>query len=306
MRICLACRRPYEIMDDGCAACGKKIPKKLGIAHYSPAPPQGVGEGGFKESHFADLAAHEAGNFWFRTRNRLILWALGAYCHGFGSLLEIGCGTGFVLTGIAAKFPAARLYGSEVYSAGLSIAMGRLPTAEFMQMDARAIPYGEEFDVVGAFDVLEHIVEDVVALEQIHAALRPGGALILSVPQHDWLWSPLDDSACHVRRYEKADLHAKIESAGFEIVRSTSFVFGLLPFMVLSRFVARHRRPGRSDPLPEIQIHPWLDRIFGWAMDFEVFLIRAGMSLPVGGSRLLVVRKISSSARPPIPSRDSA
>jgi SAM-dependent methyltransferase len=289
MRKCLACDRPYETEADQCPFCGKRIQREQGVAVYAP----GAACGGFNESFFSDLAAKEAGNFWFRARNGLILWALGAYAPGFASLLEIGCGTGFVLTGIASGFPAARLYGSELYASGLAFAVRRLPSAEFMQMDARAIPYADEFDVVGAFDVLEHIEEDGAVLEQIRGALRPGGCLLLTVPQHAWLWSPLDDSACHVRRYGRAGLHAKLEAAGFKIVRSTSFVSGLLPFMFLSRLAARRRPAGRGHDLPEIAIAPWLDRIFSLAIAVDCALIRAGFSLPLGGSRLVVATRNS-------------
>lgn len=254
--------------------------------------------GGFHESYFAELAAREAGNFWFRARNRLVVWALGAYAPGFGSLLEIGCGTGFVLSGIASVFPGARLHGSELYPVGLAFARERLPGAEFMQMDARAIPFTEAFDVVGAFDVLEHIEEDAAVLRQIHGALKPGGVLLLTVPQHAWLWSPLDESACHVRRYGRADLHSKLEASGFEVQRSTSFVSGLLPFMLLSRWAARRRPPGYAHGLPEVEIRPWLDRLFGLVMAVELLLIRAGFSPPLGGSRLAVAKKAPAPRQP--------
>jgi SAM-dependent methyltransferase len=59
--------------------------------------------------------------------------------------------------------------------------------AVLFQMDARKIPFESEFDVIGAFDVLEHIEEDEKALAQIFHAVLPGGGLILTVPQHRFL-----------------------------------------------------------------------------------------------------------------------
>jgi SAM-dependent methyltransferase len=303
MRKCLACERPYAVEDERCPSCGQRIRRERGVALFAPDP---AGGGGFEESYFADLAAAEAGNFWFRARNRLILWALGAYAPGFGSLLEIGCGTGFVLSGIASGFPKARLHGSELYASGLAFARERLPSADFMQMDARAIPYVGEFEVVGAFDVLEHIEEDARVLEQIHGALRPGGVLLLTVPQHAWLWSPLDESARHARRYGKADLHAKLEAAGFKVARSTSFVSALLPFMFLSRLGARRRPPEHAHGLPEVAIHPWLDRAFALAMALDIALIRAGLSLPAGGSRMVVAAKAGAPGAPSAPAARTA
>src|SRR5690606_22871969 len=115
--------------------------------------------------------------------------------------LEIGCGTGFVLSGVADAFPAVRLFGSEIFTAGLEFAARRQPSVNFMQMDARSLPFLDEFDVIGAFDVLEHIVEDGQVLAQMREALKPNGIILLTVPQHEWLWSPVDEFACHVRRY---------------------------------------------------------------------------------------------------------
>lgn len=244
---------------------------------------------GFKAEYFDNLAQLEANNFWFRARNALILWALEKYFPHFESLMEIGCGTGFVLTGIATRFPERRLLGTEIFASGLRFAKQRLPGITLMQMDARRIPYEDEFDVVGAFDVLEHIEEDKTVFQNMFRAVKPGGGILVSVPQHQWLWSSVDDYACHVRRYSAGELHAKIETAGFEILRSTSFVSLLLPAMYLSR--QRGRRGRLFDPLDEFRINPHINRLFEKVLAVERGVIRAGLDLPVGGSRLVVARR---------------
>ncbi|MEI7996904.1 MAG: class I SAM-dependent methyltransferase, partial [Methylococcaceae bacterium] len=132
------------------------------------------GGGGFKSGFFRDLAALEDKNFWFRSRNNLIVWALGKYNPSFRSFLEIGCGTGYVLSGISKAFPDRKFFGSEIFTTGLSFAAERLTSAHLMQMDAREIPFVEELYVIGAFDVLEHIKEDDEVLVQVHQALKPG------------------------------------------------------------------------------------------------------------------------------------
>jgi len=68
-----------------------------------------------------------------------------------------------------------RLAGSEIFSAGLAFVAMRVPSAAFYQMDARNIPFRDEFDIIGAFDVLEHIEDDVAVIDQVAKALRPGG-----------------------------------------------------------------------------------------------------------------------------------
>lgn len=160
-----------------------------------------------------------------------------------------------------------------------------------MQMDARQIPFSEEFDVIGAFDILEHIEEDEQVLQQMHEALKPGGIMLLTVPQHAWLWSPVDDYACHVRRYSAQELHAKVESAGFEILRSTSFVSSLLPAMWLSRF-AQKCSAKEVDATAEFRISTWLNGMLETILSVEIYMIRHGINFPLGGSRLIAARKV--------------
>lgn len=288
MKRCLSCDTLYSAVDTACPACHCKPALENGLPTYAPA--LSAESSGFRASHFAELAALEAGNFWFEARNQLIIWALRRYAHDFGSFLEVGCGTGYVLTALAAAFPKARVSGSEIFSAGLSFAANRLPGADFMQMDARDIPFSGEFGAIGMFDVLEHIVEDETVLSQVHASLRSGGHLLLTVPQHQWLWSATDDYACHVRRYSAADLHTKVRAAGFSIVRSTSFVSILLPLMMLSRFSRRSADAELTGA--ELSVAPWLNRLLGGAMAAEARMIRAGANFKVGGSRFLIARKI--------------
>lgn len=247
---------------------------------------------GFKPGYFAQLATLEASNFWFRSRNRLIILALERYFPEARNFFEIGCGTGFVLSGIENKFPHLSFFGSEVSSTGLAYAGRRLKRAELFQMDARQIPFADEFDVIGAFDVLEHIKEDEQVLRQIYKAVNPGGGVILTVPQHPFLWSHQDDYACHVRRYRARELRARVKRAGFKMVKMTSFVSLLLPIMILSRLMKRN--PALEyDPMSELKINPLINTLFEKILDLERWMILLGLSFPAGGSLLLIGHKVS-------------
>jgi SAM-dependent methyltransferase len=246
---------------------------------------------GFKAHYFKELAELEAKNFWFCARNKLILWALQKYSPRLTSFLEIGCGTGFVTQAVSKLFPAARLVGSEYLEEGLVYARQRVPEAEFTQMDARDIPFESELDAIGAFDVLEHIEEDEVVLQQIWKALKPSGIVFITVPQHRWLWSAVDEYACHVRRYGTQELHQKVGNAGFEIIRSTSFVSALLPAMYLSRLLQKNKTNMSMDDVAGLRVNPILNKFLERLLEGELALIRVGVILPVGGSRLLVARK---------------
>jgi SAM-dependent methyltransferase len=289
MKKCLTCGMIFPTSDRFCPSCKWSPVLRDGFLAYAPALAK---EGdGFRSSYFAELADMEEGYFWFRARNRLIVWAVGKYCAGLHSFLEIGCGTGFVLYGISSAYPEVQLHGSEIFTTGLAFAVSRVPSVNLMQMDARQIPFVEEFDAIGAFDVVEHIEQDEEVLMQMRGALKQGGIMLLTVPQHAWLWSHTDEIACHVRRYSADELHRKVKSAGFEILRSTSFVTSLLPAMLLSRFMKKSSTEGAGASV-ETRISPVLNRIFEMFMDVEIAMIRIGINFPMGGSRLIVARKI--------------
>lgn len=245
-------------------------------------------ESGFKSEYFAKLAEFEEGHFWFRSRNRLIQWALRKYFPQASNFFEIGCGTGFVLKGLH-ESSQLRLSGSEIFGDGLTFAQSRLPGVVLYQMDARQIPFEQEFDVIGAFDVLEHIVEDETVLEEMFGATRPGGGILLTVPQHQFLWTAVDEHSLHQRRYSRTDLRAKVEQAGFRIKRITSFISLLLPFMLASRMKRKCQRDFHL--WEEFEIHPFLNAAFERVLGLESALIRAGISFPAGGSLLLIASK---------------
>lgn len=289
MRCCLKCEHIFSSGGWICPVCDYAPILLNGVVAH--APDLANDGGGFKPQYFSELARLEATNFWFRARNKIILWALRTYMPDLQNFLEVGCGTGFVLSGIAEAHPEVALSGSEIFAAGLSHATKRINSANFMQMDARHVPFVDEFDAIGAFDVLEHIEEDEAVLAQLHKALKPSGVLLLTVPQHPWLWSASDEYACHVRRYTRLEIEAKVRACGFELLHSTSFVTTLLPAMMLSR-ESQKRNPGSSNPTDELKINPVLNKLFYSLMMLELFGIKLGLKYPVGGSRLIAARKL--------------
>lgn len=288
MKVCLACGQRFEAGDWRCRGCGHSPELHNGYLAFSPDLAET--NDGFDAEYFTQLAKLEAGHFWFRSRNRLLIWALRCYFPHARSFLEIGCGTGFVLSGIQRQFPDLILSGSEIFSNGLAFAEKRLPDVTLFQMDARHIPFEGEFDVIGAFDVLEHIEEDDAVLLQMFQATKPGGGIMLTVPQHRFLWSVVDEYSFHKRRYTRKELVEKVERAGFEIIRATSFVFFLLPLMLLSRVKLR-RSQGDFDPAAELKIGHLLNVALEKVLGTERILIESGFSFPVGGSLLVIAKR---------------
>ncbi|MDD8025361.1 MAG: class I SAM-dependent methyltransferase [Acidobacteriota bacterium] len=247
-----------------------------GDIHYDPA-------------FFERLRALEARSFWFRARNALVAEALAKIFPGARDFLDVGCGTGFILEGLAARRPSLRLTGADVFGEAIAFARDRVPGGMLVRADARRLPFAAAFDAAGAFDVLEHIRDDEAVLVEMRRVLRPGGGLLLTVPQHARLWSAADERAGHVRRYTRRDLERKVRAAGFDIEAVTGFVSLLLPALTAVR-LWENRRP-RTDTLACLAPPRLLDAAFAAAMAAERGLIRRGIRFPFGGSILLAARR---------------
>jgi SAM-dependent methyltransferase len=247
-------------------------------------------EEGFEASFFEELEAVEEGSFWFRSRTRLVVWALRRFFPQAGRFLEIGCGNGHVLRGVSGALPGLALTGAELFVEGLRIARVRMPEIPLLQFDARRIPFDAEFDAIGAFDVLEHIEEDELVLSQLRQAVRPGGGMLLTVPQHPWLWSRADEYAHHKRRYKRAELVKKVAGAGFEVLHTTSFIVALLPVLAVSR--RWQRLPNaKYEPTAYLRLGRLTDRAFELVTSAELAATKRGCKWPVGGSIMVVGRR---------------
>jgi len=286
LRVCLACAHRFASATWTCPSCGW-TPELDSEPRF--APDLAFGDPGFVEESFELLASIEQSSFWFRSRNDLIAWALGKYFPEAESLLEVGCGTGFVLAGLQRHFPEIELVGAELFASGLAVARRRLPDTTLYQMDARRIPFEQEFDVVCAFDVLEHVHEDEEVLQQLCQAAKQGGGVLITVPQHPRLWSAVDDFSRHRRRYTRRELARKLEDAGLAVTRTTSFVTLLLPALVASRVL--HRGDDDFDPETEYRMPARIDATLERVMTLERRLIERGASFRIGGSLLAVATR---------------
>jgi SAM-dependent methyltransferase len=160
-----------------------------------------------------------------------------------GRLLEVGPGAGALLADLQALgFSCEALETSEE---ALRLAGQLNPGMRIAR--APAADWTEAFDALVACEVLEHIEDDLAALEEWRGWLRPGGHLILSVPAHARRWSATDVWAGHFRRYEKDDLRRLLEQAGFAVVELECYGFPLSnlvePLRAWSHRRALRRRP---------------------------------------------------------------
>jgi len=288
MRSCIQCQGTFGANSWTCPACGF-APELLG-GFQCFAPQLALSNPDYDPKHFRTLMTLEDNSFWFQARNRIILWSLSRYFSDARSLLEIGVGTGFVMRELRRALPEASLWASDIYIQGLQFAAERLAhSVDLLQVDARQIPFRSEFDVVCLFDVLEHIQDDEAVLKEVSLALKQRGGLLLTVPQHMFLWGPFDEAGFHKRRYGIHELERKVRTAGFDVLFKTSFVSFLLPVLYVSRL--RSRWKGQYNLTDEQDIHPALDWAFRRLLSSELRLIQAGIRFPAGGSQLLVARR---------------
>jgi len=156
---------------------------------------------------------------------------------------------------------------------------------------ATALPFADEaFDVVSAFDVVEHCDDDAGAVSELARVLAPGGRMLLSVPAYQWAWSDHDVRAGHHRRYTKGRLDRVVERAGLSVVRSTYAFGAVFPLFVAER--ARRKLHGSQaqcdSRLPAVS--PRADRVLMGLSGLDERLLRR-RNLPFGSSVFLAAVK---------------
>lgn len=299
-RICPSCgaREPIEqhqlVWPLGwrCAACSWLAPESTGVPMFAADLADTIS--GFDPSAFDGLAKIEVNHFWFIARNELIVGLAQRYFPNARCYLEIGCGNGTVVQALERARPWDRIVASDLHPRGLAYARARLPqSVEIAQLDACAIPAEAAFDLIGAYDIIEHIADDEAVLRSVHRAIAPGGGVLIAVPQHPALWSRVDEVGHHQRRYRRGEMEHKLERNGFTIMFSSSYTSVLLPLMALSRLKTRFLPAGHdADVSREFKIGPSANRVLTALLHSEVRLTLAGMRWPFGGSRITVARAV--------------
>jgi SAM-dependent methyltransferase len=158
---------------------------------------------------------------------------------------------------------------------------------------ALALPFADRtFDVVGAFDVLEHCAPEQRAVAELFRVLEPGGRLLASVPAYTWAWTDHDVRAGHHRRYTRTRLVRALELGGFAVLRATYGFAAVFPVFAAERLARRAReRRGTAPPLRGLpQVSPGVDRLLTGVCRAEARVLR-GRDLPVGSSVFVAARR---------------
>ena len=252
--------------------------------------------GGYDPSFFEQLAEIEDRHFWFRARNRLILELSRKISRGLRPgypVLEVGCGTGNVLRVLRQACPDGMVVGLELWFDGLRYAQKR-GAGLLVQGDVRNCPFGKQFDLVGMFDVLEHLPEDQETLRSLCELLAPGGRLLLTVPAHQFLWSYFDEAAHHCRRYAAEEIREKLRAAGFEVEFLSQFMASIFPMVWAFRKLSGLRFGGgkaRNLADEDFRVVPVVNPILTVLLNLEARWLASGRRLPLGTSLVVVARR---------------
>lgn len=197
-------------------------------------------------------------------------------------ILDVGCGGGVNMEFLKRWGEVAGIDQSE---AALSLAK---QYGEVELGDAAKLPRPDSsFDLITAFDVLEHLTDDTVALKEWGRVLKTGGFVAISVPAYQWLYGPHDKALLHQRRYTLPELRSKLGSTGFQPIFSSYVFMFTFPIFVLQRLLAKGlKQTAGYNPAPPII--NWLLVLVG---RIEAGLIRS-VSLPFGSSVFVLAKKL--------------
>ena len=236
---------------------------------------------------YEQMAELDQRHWWFTARRRILAELIRRVVRppANARILELGSGTGHNLA-MLGRFGAVE--GAELDDGARAIAEQRLgrSLARVELPDLSGFT-DATYDLIALLDVLEHVVDDAATLTAIRAKLKPGGALMLTVPANPWMWSAHDVAHHHHRRYRKAEIAALARQAGYDIALLSPFNSLLFPAIAAVRAIGRLRGSDSSDDvLPPRPVNALFDRLFG----LEAGLI-GRLPMPFGVSLVAVLRR---------------
>ncbi len=206
-------------------------------------------------------------------------------------ILDIGCGAGENIMFLN-KF--GNVSGIDISEEALKFSKDKGYSKLIIGNAEKVEEPDSSYDIVSLLDVVEHLDDDVAALNHASRVLKKDGTLLLTVPAHKWLWSMHDKALHHRRRYTNKDLTKKITNAGFEIQKISHFVMPAIPFLLLKKMIhffnTKIRKKSHEVDTYDVILPKKLNSILIQWLSFERFLMKY-ISLPFGSSLMVVANK---------------
>lgn len=243
---------------------------------------------GMEISEYHKMAAVEDAMWYYQSLHRQIEILLTKHVPlSSGPFLDAGCGTGGLIKRLRSRNPAGTWQGVDYSPLACELARERTGV-EIIEASLTDLPLASgTFAAVVSADVIYHIEDDQLALNEMARVLQPEGILIINVPAYRWLWSYHDQAVHSKRRYDRRELREKLQQAGFECLTLTHGNMFLLPLIVLRRKLWPAPASGS-----DVQDYPsWLNGILKGVMAMERVLLAVFGCLPFGSSLLAVARK---------------
>jgi SAM-dependent methyltransferase len=223
--------------------------------------------------------------WWYRGLRALVVQELARALGGRSSeapVLDAGCGTGGMLARLG---PSAFGLEYDPIAAGLACKKAGSPVA---CGSVNEMPFARHtLAAYVSLDVLCHGgVDPERAANEACRCLRPGAIALFNLPAYGWLLSAHDRRVHNVRRFSRSQARALLAGCGFKVLKASYWNTLLFPLMLLHRVTERDDAPSDVREFPA-----WLDALFSAALALERAAIGAGLSLPFGGSLLIVAER---------------
>jgi SAM-dependent methyltransferase len=237
-----------------------------------------------------ELQTHRAEDrhWWYRGRRTVLERVIeGLHLPARARILDAGCGSGRNMVEFARH---GTVTGIELSPTSVRLARER-EAGEVIEGSVLEMPFeSDSFDMAASLDVIEHLQDDLGALRELRRVVAPGGALLVTVPAYQWLWSGHDEINHHFRRYKRTSLQRIGEQAGWQQARTTYFNSLLLPAAIMLRVLDRFSRKTTESSL-DLWVPP---RPANWLLErplaLEAAMIGKGGRIPAGLSLLAVFR----------------